>query len=109
MMYCCLSPATNPPPCTRIAAGKGPFPSGRETSMVRATPSTRAYTTSFRSSARDGTHVSKTTTNNHEALNEHVTLALFRIQRTVSRLDMLFVKRWHAATAFTAGGHLIRH
>src|ERR1700716_2175797 len=51
-MYSCLSPATHPPPWTRMADGNGPAPSGTCASSVSRTPLTSAYTTSLSSAAR---------------------------------------------------------
>src|ERR1035437_4440559 len=51
VMDCCFVRLVNPPPCTRIAIGKGPFPSGTFTSSFRLTPSVLAYSTSRINSA----------------------------------------------------------
>src|ERR1700680_306062 len=51
-MYSCLSPATHPPPWTRMAVGNGPAPSGTCPSSVSRTRLTSAYTTSLSSAAR---------------------------------------------------------
>src|ERR1035441_9788081 len=51
VMYCCLSPATHPPPCTSTAAGNGPTPSGTCASIVSRTPSTSENCTFLKSAA----------------------------------------------------------
>src|SRR3954462_7884904 len=40
-------PSSNPPPCTRIAAGKGPGPSGTCKSSSNGCPSGLPYSTAF--------------------------------------------------------------
>src|SRR6185436_4306068 len=42
-----LSPPVQPPPCTRMTAGRGPFPSGTQASKRRLSPPARPYSKSF--------------------------------------------------------------
>src|SRR3954468_8914206 len=55
LMNFCLSPATQPPPWTRMAAGNGPEPSGTCASRVREKPSGLANSMSLESAALEGT------------------------------------------------------
>src|SRR5687767_6232899 len=42
-----LSPLVQPPPCTRMTAGNGPFPSGTQASSCRLSPPARLYSRAF--------------------------------------------------------------
>ena len=77
-MFVARLPPSNPPPCTRIAAGNGPGPSGTCRSSSSACPPGRPYSTPFWSA---GTAAPRTRANN-------ATIRLFMALNCIRSVDI---------------------